>query len=75
MDAASSVTAKGNGAANHEGESRSVAPRLTEKMLAAKREMSNIFLHLRQNIDIARKKAPRRDQSYGSGGPLLLYFP
>jgi hypothetical protein len=27
-------------------------PCLTEKMLAANREMSNIFLHLRQNIDI-----------------------
>jgi len=51
------MTARGT-SARHPGKgTRSVRPLTTEKMLSAKREMSNIFLQRGQNIDIAHKKA------------------
>jgi hypothetical protein len=43
-------------------------------MLSAKKNLSNIFLHPGQNIDIARQNSSRVKQTYGTNGPLALSF-
>jgi hypothetical protein len=43
-------------------------------MLSAKSDLSNIFLHTRQNIDITRQKSLGGKQTYGTNGSLELSF-
>ena len=65
------VTARGTGR-DHPGKGRGDASPLTEKMLSANGEMSNIFLHKGQNIDIADKNRARAGRKLWKPGGISV---